>query len=254
MAVDVIDGLEMVQVQEGQGDLVMLPLGHGQGALHQGGKEGAVGQAGQAVVLGHVADLLLRLSPLRDVAGDALNLDGASGLVAVITGDDLGPDDRAVLAGLLHLLDEVGVRVQVTTQEGGHPLGDQGPHPLPGIRGQGGVHGRGHDLGGGVTAQPEHGGADVGEAQGRGIHHPDHVAEAFHQILEQAPPGVAVPGAGLRLAGLVLGQPQPGLEFVDPCLKGFDFNGERDHGKVMEPDRRSGWSDAIAVLLASGCT
>ena len=72
----VVDGLEVVEVHEQDGDGRGDAVGARQGVVEAVGEQGAVGQAGQGVVEGVVLELRLQLLLRGDVAG----------------GDDDGPD------------------------------------------------------------------------------------------------------------------------------------------------------------------
>src|SRR5690606_22948157 len=65
----VVDRLETVQVEKQQGDRAALPAAQLQGQIRACRKQGAVGQAGQGVVMGQPLDALLIAQALGDVAG-----------------------------------------------------------------------------------------------------------------------------------------------------------------------------------------
>ena len=164
----------------------MLTFGAGQGPLDQKGEEGPIGQPREAVVLGHVADALRQLVPGRDVAGHALELDGARPRLAGEMHQHLGPDEGAVLAGLGQLGAEGGARGEGPGAKGGALFREQGLELGPALRRQGRIQGLRHDLGGGIAPQLQDGGADIQQPAGFGIQDPHHVPHVVAQGLELA--------------------------------------------------------------------
>jgi len=94
----VVDVLEAVEIEEQQGDLGTVALGTGDGAAQAVAKQGAVGEAGEGVVVGQVGEAFFGLAPLGDVAGDG---DDAGHPLVVGVGFDAGaglqPQGAAVL-------------------------------------------------------------------------------------------------------------------------------------------------------------
>ena len=73
VAVTVVDGLEIVEVEEEGGDRAAAALNECEGVLDAVGEESAVGKTGQRVVKRLVAELPLELLALADVATDSLH-------------------------------------------------------------------------------------------------------------------------------------------------------------------------------------
>ena len=63
----VVDGLEVIEIDEDHRDLVAFAAGAGEGALEAVIEEAAVGQAGQAVVRREILDLCHGIAALGDV-------------------------------------------------------------------------------------------------------------------------------------------------------------------------------------------
>ncbi len=144
VAVDVVDGLELVEVDVQHGDRAVAVARVGEGLGEPVGQVRAVGQPGQRVVHGHPDQLGLELEPVADVAGH----DHGADQLAVVVGErgdahrDLG---QPAVAGTAQ-----GVQV-----EHGDAVVDH-RHDPPGLVGAGRVQARdvgADDLGSGVAVQ-----------------------------------------------------------------------------------------------------
>jgi hypothetical protein len=112
----IVDPLEVVEIQEDEGEAAVLAPGPGQLGVEPVRQQGAVGQAGEGVVGGLVAQFGLVALALGDVAGDGGVVGQRAGFVPVGQ-DDLGDGDVVV-----------GVAAQA---------GLAFPDAVPGGRGQG---------------------------------------------------------------------------------------------------------------------
>lgn len=70
MAVGVVDLLELVEVNENDGDAVGLHMGQPQGFRQLGVEHGAVGKSGQCIVVGQELDRLAGLEPVPEPQPD----------------------------------------------------------------------------------------------------------------------------------------------------------------------------------------
>jgi len=103
MTVQVVEGLEVVEIQIDQGSMVVAALAVAHRLLQVLPQQAAVGQVGERVVEGQLADLLLQALALGDIACDAVVADEFALLVVVGLDQDLTPDQATILAVLLHL-------------------------------------------------------------------------------------------------------------------------------------------------------
>ena len=95
VAEGVVDVLEAVEVEHEDGDAALVAGGESDGLGDAVLEEGAIGEAGEAVVEGEVVDAGFGLLAVGDVAGDA---HGADDLAAVIEEGDFGGEDPALVA------------------------------------------------------------------------------------------------------------------------------------------------------------
>ena len=113
VAEGVVDGLETVEVEEQQGDALAVAGGAGEGLFETIVEQGAVGQAGQGVVLGQEGDARLGGLALGDVGENRHVVSDALGLVAHDADRQGRGVERAVLAPVVDfaLPEAVGVDV-----------------------------------------------------------------------------------------------------------------------------------------------
>lgn len=82
MAPVIVDRFEFIQVDEQQGQLGAVALGHPEGLFDVFEKEGTVGQTGQDIVMGHKGQPFMGLLALGDVEIDGeIMMDGPSGFL-----------------------------------------------------------------------------------------------------------------------------------------------------------------------------
>ena len=106
MSSGVVDGLEVVEVEQEHRRAVPVALGVGDRALELVAKAPAVGQAGHLVVVGEKHEPFLELLALADVLDLGDELDGLAARVAYQRDAQQHPDDVAVAVevALLHLV------------------------------------------------------------------------------------------------------------------------------------------------------
>ncbi len=127
MAGAVVDGLEVVEVDEQHRHRRRVPVGAGQGVLEPVGEQRAVGQAGEGVVEGVVLELRLQLLLGGDVAGG--DDDGPH----VGIGQQVGVDALHVAVAAVPVPQpQVGGRAGLVAGDGLGPGGDQG-QPVLGV-------------------------------------------------------------------------------------------------------------------------
>ena len=112
----VVDELEGVEVEAQDGDESAVPPNSGERNPETLAEQGPIGQVGQAVVVGHMGDLRLDGSPVRDILGDAETVLPGAGLIVDLQLPDaqkpaaVQPRGKTPLVGALLLRGGVRVR------------------------------------------------------------------------------------------------------------------------------------------------
>jgi hypothetical protein len=99
VAVEVVDGFEPVEIDAEHGDGLAAAGGGGEDRDELFVEMGTVGQAGELVVPGEVADALERRFALGDVLADAA--DGENLTIAIVFGLHVDPEPAIGTVGLV---------------------------------------------------------------------------------------------------------------------------------------------------------
>lgn len=228
VAEGVIDGLEVVEIDEDQGQGLLWSLL--QGLLEPLLQQAAVGQAGEGVIEGEAAHHLFPGRTFGDIPGHPQNGVRSCAGAAMQGSDRLDGHQMTLLVAQLGVDDAPGLPMipPLPGLEGG---GDAVAKLFPGLIGEQLAQGEGKEFGGLIAAQGRDGGADVTKTQAVGVHGPDHVAAVLrHETVVLLALG-QFPGEPLSVTGLF---PQTQIEVQEDAEQGQQGEGDQ-HGDGHAP-------------------
>ncbi len=182
MTVRVVEGLEIVQVQKQHGAAKPAAFSRRHGLIQPIGQQTAVGQLGQRVIKRQLTHLVFHLAALGGLARDAVKPHQFAFGIVFGPGQNLRPQQPAVLAAVLHFKSDKTFAAAVWLHAGF--LCQQLLNQRNTLGGEHFKNMVTNHLIGCKTAQPLVRGADVGDKE-LGIGLPKHVQRVFRQQFVQ---------------------------------------------------------------------